>query len=246
MADEILTASLPAGDETVSAIVSGAKAVSSDIPPSGVGSLDLRKAAAAGNATAQFVVASRFMDGERVTRDFSQAAFWYGRAAAAGLAPAQYRMGTLFERGKGVDQDLKQALSWYERAAALGHVRAMHNAAVILAGTGLGEPDYARAFKWFTLAANHGLKDSAFNLAILLERGLGTKPKPAEALFWYLAAAKQNDVDAQKRADALASTLKPSKVGQIMVEIKNWTPEKAPESANAVAVDQAAWQDKNG
>jgi localization factor PodJL len=243
--EELLTASLP--KESVSEIVAGQnKSSALEQPPAGIGPAKLVTAATSGDPAAQFVVASRFMDGERVPRDFGKAAYWYGKAAEAGLAPAQYRMATLYERGKGVEQSMKMALDWYERAATGGNVRAMHNAAVIAAGNDAGKPDYAKAFKYFSLAAEHGLKDSQFNLAILFERGLGVQAKPSEALFWYLAAAAQNDQDAQRRAEKLAKGMKPSVVGEVKTQLKNWKPMEASKPANAVSVDDSSWQDTSG
>ncbi len=245
-ADEILTGSVTPPTEQLESIVSGANTAESALPPDGIGSEQLRADAAAGNPQAQFIIASRFMDGERVGRDFEQAAKWYEKAAASGLAPAQYRMATFFERGRGVTRDLAKALEWYEKAAALGNVRSMHNAAVIAAGTELGKPDYGKALKWFSLAANHGLKDSQYNLAVLQERGLAGKPDMADALFWYLAAARQNDEQAQKRADALAKAMPEDAVATVKAKVKGWTPEKAPDEANTVQVTEARWQDNAG
>jgi localization factor PodJL len=239
--DEILTGSLPSRPDTASlaALVSG-DAV--ELPPAGIGPEALRKAAASGDAAAQFVVATRFLDGEKITQDLSAAALWYTRSAESGLAPAQYRLGTLYERGKGVQQNLATALSWYEKAAQQGNVRAMHNAAVIAAGNAAGQPDYAKAYQWFISAARHGLKDSQFNLAVLLERGLGVKADPAEAYFWYLQAANQDDGDAAVRAEALAPIIGQSAVNAAKLRVKSFKPETAPESANVVAVRDGAWQ----
>ncbi len=245
-ADEILTGSVTPAGEQLELIVSGANKSDTPLPPDGIGSDQLRADAAAGNPQAQFIIASRYMDGERISRDFEQAASWYEKAAASGLAPAQYRMATLFERGRGVTRDLGKALEWYEKAAALGNVRSMHNAAVIAAGTDLGKPDYAKALKWFSLAANHGLKDLQFNLAVLHERGLAGKPDMAEALFWYLAAARQNDEQAQKRADALVKAVSDDTVAAVKAKLKDWVPEKAPDAANTVQVTEARWQDSAG
>jgi localization factor PodJL len=229
--DSILTGSLPAA--------SAPKPASIDLA---IGNDSLRKSALAGDANAQFVVATRYLNGENVPPDAVKAAYWYGRAAVAGLAPAQYRMATLYERGTGVERNMQAALSWYERAAALGNVKAMHNAAVISAGNDAGNPDYARAFKWFTLAANHGLKDSEFNLAVLIERGLGTTANLPEALFWFKAAAAQGDTDAKTHADALAKSLPPATVQSIEARFKAWVPDKAPDLANVVAINDETWK----
>ena len=235
--DPILTGSLPAA---VAPKTAAAAAI--DIA---IGNDSLRKAAATGDVNAQFVIATRYLNGENVAPDATKAAYWYGRAAVTGLAPAQYRMATLYERGTGVEKNIQAALSWYERAAALGNVKAMHNAAVISAGNDAGAPDYFRAFKWFTLAAQHGLKDSQFNLAVLIERGMGTKVNLAEALFWYDAAGAQGDQDAQAHADALAKSIPPDTVKAIGARLKTWVPEKAPDIANVVAVNDVSWKGAN-
>ena len=233
--DPILTAALPTAKTPP-------KAFDTDttLDPA-VGPEKLRQAAQQGDANAAFIVATHYLNGDTTVADYAKAAFWYGKAAAAGSAPAQYRLATLYERGKGVDKNLNTALSWYERAGALGNVKAMHNAAVIAAGTDAGAPDYVRATKWFTLAANHGLKDSQFNLAVLKERGLGAKADTDEALFWYMAAAAQDDADAKKRIEVLTKSLSPATVDAVSAHFKNWAPEKAPESANTVAVNDAQW-----
>ncbi len=234
------------GDPILTGALSAAPSMATPGPlEASIGSASLRDAAAAGDGQAQFVVATRYLNGENVGQDYAKAAYWYGKAAATGLAPAQYRMATLYERGKGVNLDLKSALAWYERAAALGNVKAMHNAAVLAAGNGAGAPDYAKAYNWFSLAAAHGLKDSEFNLAVLIERGLGTKADASEAYFWYLAAAAQGDTDAQTRAEQLAKTLSSATIDATKTRLKNWTPDKAPDNANVVSVDESKWQAKS-
>jgi localization factor PodJL len=244
-ADGILTGSLPNSD-SVSDIVSGKSKVLADMPATEVGTQGLRTAAAEGDPRAQFVVATRYMNGEKVERDFSHAAYWYGKAAASGLAPAQYRVATLYERGKGVGKDMKAALGWYERAASLGNVRSMHNAAVIASGKEAGAPDYARSFKWFSLASAYGLKDSQFNLAVLLERGLGTKAKPEEALFWYYVAARQNDQDAATRAANLSKSVAPELAARAKAKADMWSADRSDEAANNVAIDDGAWANTAG
>ena len=206
-----------------------------------VGPTKLRQAAEAGDAGAQFIIASHYLNGDTTPVDYAKAAYWYGKASAAGSAPAQYRLATLYERGKGVDKNLAAALSWYERSGSLGNVKAMHNAAVISAGAEAATPDYNRAYKWFSLAASHGLKDSEFNLAVLIERGLGTKQDSTMALFWYLAAASQDDADAKVHVDTLSKSLSAGTVDAVKAKFKAWVPEKASDSANIVAANDSQW-----
>jgi localization factor PodJL len=243
-ADGLLTGSTSAlqPEPDLASLIAGDVASANEKPPPEVGTLALREAAALGNAKAQFVIATRYLNGEQgAPQDDARAAYWYGRSAAQGLAPAQYRLGTMYERGRGVARDLTAALGWYERAAGLGNVRAMHNAAVLAASKEGRDPDYAKAYKWFSLGAAHGMQDSQFNLAVLLERGLGVKASPKEALFWYSVAASQNDADAAKRAGALVKSLGPTEGLAVKERLKNWKPETAPEAANVVSVQEASW-----
>ena len=247
--DDILTGSLPTPktDATLPSIVAepGTAVSEREMPPAEVGTEALRQAAERGDASAQFIVATRYLDGEGVTQDVTQAAHWYQKAALAGLAPAQYRLATLFERGRGVPQDAATALVWYQRAAEQGNVKAMHNAAVLAAGTEAGKPNYEIAYKWFLAASQNGLKDSQFNLAVLYERALGTKANVDEALFWYLIAASQDDSDAKKRAEVLSQNLSPVVVESVRAKAKAWIPQQAPEHANVVTIQDPAWQNTN-
>ena len=244
--DDILTGSLPnqKTDATLSSIVAepGTATSEREMPPVEVGSEALRSAAESGDSSAQFIVATRYLDGEGVIQDVTQAAHWYQKAALAGLAPAQYRLATLFERGRGVPQDAATALIWYQRAAEQGNVKAMHNAAVLAAGTEAGKPNYDIAYKWFLAASQNGLKDSQFNLAVLYERALGTKANVDEALFWYMIAASQDDADAKKRASVLSQNLSPVLVESVRAKASAWIPQQAPEHANVVTIQDPAWQ----
>ncbi len=237
--DSLITSALP--DKKSTASIASIVAENADMPPAEIGSQSLREAASAGDMTAQFIVASHYLDGRNVQQDFAKAAYWYEQAASRGLGPAQYRLATLFERGKGLPQDAAAALKWYERAADAGNVKAMHNAAVIAAGAKAGTPNYDKAFRWFGKAAQRGLKDSQFNLAVLYERGLGTKIDQAEALFWYTLAGRQGDSDAAKRASQLAATLAPGSAKIVAARAGAWKPEPSVDDANVVAVSNPDW-----
>ena len=206
-----------------------------------IGPVKLRQAAEQGDATAQFIVATHYLEGDTAGVDFAKAAYWYGKAAASGLPPAQYRLASLYERGKGVPKNLGAALAWYKKAADLGNVKAMHNAAVLAAGTDIGAADYATASHYFSLAAAHGLKDSQFNLAVLIERGLGVKADVSDALFWYMAAAAQGDTEAKTKVDTLSKTMTAATLDAVQNRFKNWTPEKATDAANTVSTNDAQW-----
>ena len=212
-----------------------------DLPPSALGPLVLRQAAAEGNPEAQFRIAERYMRGERVAKNYAEAAKWFARAAAKGYPPAQFRLATLHERGLGVPRDRTRARVWYRRAAEQGNVRAMHNLAVLLARKRRGNPDYAAAAKWFERAAERGLKDSQFNLAILYQSGLGVSRSAVHAYKWFALAAAQGDKEAAKRLVALRTRLSPTEValGDRLVAL--WQPKPRDPRANlAVSASESA------
>ena len=239
--DPIVTGSLPAGSLAKS--TSSPVAAKLEMPPPETGTEALRSAAANGNASAQFIVGGRYLDGQGVAQDFAKALYWYQQAATRGLAPAQYRLATLHELGKGTAADPVQALAWYERAALGGNVKAMHNAAVIAAGDKAGPADFDRAFRWFKAAAERGFADSQFNLAILYERGLGTPPSAEEAYVWYSLSAKQGDPDSLQRATVLAKKLPEPDLKAANARLDTWAPTPSDDSANVVTVVDPSWND---
>ena len=234
------TMASPIPEETIS-VASATAAPNTVLIEAALGPAKLRQAADRGDVTAQYVVATHYLEGDTVSSDFAKAAYWYGKSASGGSAPAQYRLASLYERGKGVPKNLSSALSWYEKSASLGNVKAMHNAAVIAASNDVGQPDYAKAFRYFSLAASHGLKDSQYNLAVLIERGMGTAADSNDALFWFMAAAAQGDPEAKIKVESLSKTVKPTILDSVKTRFKNWSPEKAPEAANTVNATDALW-----
>lgn len=240
-ADAVVTASLPA--PSLATTIASAPPGKLELPPPETGTQTLRSAAAAGNASAQFIIAGRYLDGKSVPQDFAKALYWYQQAATRGLAPAQYRLATLYELGKGTVADPVRALGWYERAALGGNVKAMHNAAVILAGTKAGPADFDRAFRWFKAAAERGFSDSQFNLAILYERGLGTPPNLEEAYLWYSLAARQGDADSQQRVGNLMKQVPQASLRAVSARLANWAPTPSDDSANVVTILDPSWND---
>ena len=240
--DPITTASLGKAREAapLAAASAGPRKMPSIDPR--IGTPALRMAAEAGDARAQFVIASHYLQGRGVPRDYAKAAQWYARAAAQGLAVAQYRLGTLYERGRGLPRSTALARTWYEKAARAGNVKAMHNLAVILADNSHGKADMPAAARWFTQAAERGLRDSQYNLAVLHQRGLGVKQDLARAYKWYGIAARLGDADAAQRKEALKPYLKAGEAARVEREVAAWTPKKPLRSANFVLIDKPEWR----
>ncbi len=73
---------------------------------------ELKSAAQAGEASAQYAMGARYAIGEGVTQDYATAARWFTLSAKKGYAPAQGMLGAYYWSGRGVHKDLKQAYFW--------------------------------------------------------------------------------------------------------------------------------------
>jgi localization factor PodJL len=217
----------------------------SKLPPATVGPFSLRIAAAKGDASAQFEVASRLAEGKGLDQDLKEAAQWYQRSAASGFAIAQFRLGTLYERGLGVKRDAQRAQVWYERAAAQGNVKAMHNLAVLAASRN-PKGDYETAVRWFTAAAEHGLADSQYNLAVLYENGMGVAKDAQKSYMWLLLAAKQGDKDAAARRDAVKPKMSAANLAAAQEQAVEWRAKPVQNMANDARFAGQAWRDGSG
>lgn len=230
-------ATKPTSSATITPAPSATPAPSKPVTSSPLGEVssaerNLRSAAVAGDAAAQYEVGLRYANGDSVPQDLKQAAYWYGQAAEQGLAIAQYRLAALYEKGRGVAQDNVLARRWYEQAASKGNIKAMHNLAVIYAEGRGTKQDFKTAARWFGDAAEHGLGDSQYNLAILEERGLGIPQDMSLAYKWFAIAAKGGDQGAAKKRDEIASKLDANKLSAVKAVVSSWRPKKADPVAN--------------
>lgn len=226
--------------ETSSINASGG-AVKLALPPKAIGPLQLREAAANGDARAQFEVAAIYSEGQALTKDLSAAATWFEHAAMSNFTPAAYRLGGLYESGQGVEKDLTKAIAWYKRAAEAGNRMSMHNLAALYAGGELGPQRFGEAATWFEQAANLGLADSQFNLGMLHARGLGVAQDMAASYKWFSLAAAAGDSDAAKARDDIASSLDTETVARVQAEISNWRRHQIDIGANFAPI--GTWSD---
>ncbi len=223
--DALQTASLPpqtGGLETTNNFAP--KAASTDLVPEAIGPLELRQAAADGDARAQFEVAAIYSEGKAIAKDMDAAAKWYEKAAVQGFAPAEYRLGNLHEHGHGVAKDLNKAMIWYERAADHGNRMSMHNLAALYASGELGKQNFRKAAAWFERAAGFGLTDSQFNLGMLYARGLGVQQDMAISYKWFSLAAARGDDGAAMARDDVARSLGSDTVNRLKAEVAGWKP----------------------
>ena len=81
---------------------------------------ELQPAAQAGDAMAQYYLASLYRFGKGVERDSQRATTWYRKAAEQGYARAQMALGLKYAKGCGVPYDRVKAYVWLQLAAAQG------------------------------------------------------------------------------------------------------------------------------
>ena len=192
----------------------------------------LTQTAEAGDVRSMRDVGLKYLAGDGVDANETEAARWLMRAAYKGEAVSEYWLATLYARGKGVPADAFQANHWYEAAAKQGNRRAMHSLAVAnFQGWGI-EKNLEEAARWFKSAAELGLTDSQFNLAVLYERGSGVPQSLTEAYKWYAIAAAQGDKEADNRLAVLAIQLKPADLALAQSAIAAFKPQPMNEAAN--------------
>ena len=73
---------------------------------------ELKSAAQAGDAAAQYAMGARYAVGEGVPQDYATAARWFTLSAKKGYARAQGMLGAYYWSGRGLQKDLKKAYFW--------------------------------------------------------------------------------------------------------------------------------------
>jgi TPR repeat protein/AcrR family transcriptional regulator len=203
--------------------------------PAGVAPLDKLSALAnAGKPDAQLMVGLKYLSGDGVPKNDTEAAKWIARAATQGNPVAEYWFGSLYQRGRGVAADPAQAIVWFDKSAAQGNRKAMHNLAIAYAdGRGVAK-DFMVAARWFTQAAQLGYVDSQFNLAVLYERGDGVPQSLLDAYKWYSIAAAQGDTESKARIDAIATQLSADDLAAAQKAAQAFKPSNMQSAANEI------------
>jgi uncharacterized protein len=156
-----------------------------------------RLGAERGEAQAQFVLGSMYLQGIGVRQDNAQAAAWYRKAAEQGNADGQYMLGGMYADGRGVPKDSKEAVKWFRQAAEQGYPRAMaYLGAMYLQGIGVRQDDI-QAVAWYRKAAEQGIAQAQFSLGRMYDEGRGVPQDDTQAAAWYRKAAEQDDAEAQ-------------------------------------------------
>ncbi|NJD36374.1 MAG: sel1 repeat family protein [Betaproteobacteria bacterium] len=153
----------------------------------------LRKAADAGHAEAQVVLAS-ILD---AAESDEEAVAYYRKAAAAGNLDGIYGLGVMLGSGEGVKKDVGEAKILITRAAEAGHKQAIRSLAQVYMRGELEITEEQRkgpeALKWITLAADDNFMPALETLEKAYrdgEYGLAPDAVKADELKRKIAAMK--------------------------------------------------------
>jgi TPR repeat protein len=151
----------------------------------------MRRAAEAGNSSAQFNWAQILISDNPGDRGLQLALPFYEKAAEQGVADAQYAVAQLYVAMKNLPSQKKpKARQWLERAAKAGFDTAQLDMGVWLVNGVGGEKDYERGFEWLRIAAHRGNVVAQNKLSHLYIDALGTRPNPVEAAKWYVLSRR--------------------------------------------------------
>ena len=174
--------------------------VNPDVP-----SEEIQRRASAGHLREELELARDYYTGRGVSRDLSQAAYWYRRAADQGDPGAQVDMGYLYLKGIGVKPDAAQAAKWFQRAASSGSPTGKLDLAVLyLKGIGVPQDSHLALTLLTDLAKHEDARGEAY-LGFLYMLGVGAERNPRDAEHWFEKAAKHHSPEAEYAMGTLFS-----------------------------------------
>jgi len=185
------------------------------------------RAAARGDAAAQFRYAEMLRDGRGVEKNVREAVVWTRKAADGGLAAAQCQMGLFYMNGIGVDRDEDKAVEWLNKAAAQNHVQAQYNLGIYYAK--FSDREACRlAVKWLKEAVKGDSADAQYNLAQLYlnPRHPASRERDAgrRAIALLTRAAAQGHAGAKAKLKELGIAVpQPSATAAELRQIENAT-----------------------
>lgn len=184
----------------------------------------------AGNAEAQFALASAYDSGNGAPRNAAESMRWYRAAAEQGLPEAQNSVGS----GLQAEKKYVEARDWYRKAADQDHALATNNLAYLY-DLGLGVPqDRREAFRLYMRAAELGWAEAMWNVANMYGTGqLGGPPNLGLACVWTLRAGTFSTPDQSqlrsyvaRTTQQLEHTLPSAEMQACRTQAEDWRPNK--------------------
>jgi TPR repeat protein len=193
---------------------------------------DLMARADRGDAYAQVDLATRYLAGDGVPKDYKEAVRWLRNAAEQGGSDAQHKLGSLYRDGIGVQKDQAEATRWFRMAAEQGSASAQYDLGTMFDVAARTHEEYSEAAFWYRRAADSGHPMAQYSLGVFYANGLGLSEDDSEALKLYRKSAEQGYVRAQLSLGiALA---KGEGIGEDARESSEWM-RKAAEQGDATA-----------
>ena len=166
---------------------------------------DVHTRASAGHLPEELKLASDYLAGRGVSRDLSQAAYWYRKAAEQGDPGAQVELGYFYLAGIGVKPNAEEAVRWFQRASVSGSSTGKLDLAVLyLKGTGVPRDTQLGLELLNELAKRDDPRGEAY-LGLVYILGIGVERNPVAAEHWFEKAAKHHSPEGQYAMGTLYS-----------------------------------------
>lgn len=167
--------------------------------------------AKAGNARAQYMMASNYYEGDGVVRDYDLAIMYANLALEQKYQKAWRRWGKFYRDGRAVKQDFEKAKQAYERGVSWGDFNCCNKIGdMYYYGWGF-TVDYQKAVSYYEKALTapmmghrYALRKAHAALAICYETGNGVEKSLEAAAEHYRQAYNLGDNEARKKYLALA------------------------------------------
>jgi len=190
---------------------------------------EIRPAAEAGDAQAQFYMGTLYEAGAGVPRDQAAAATWYARAAEQGNAGAQFALGLLYHGGAAdgsVPPDDEKAARWLLAAAEQDIPMAEYLVGQMYRqGRGLPQ-DRDKALDWSLKAARRGVAGGQYEVALLLAETPTTREHLIYAYSWFLLAARQAHPGAAENLQELAKVMSEEDIARARASADKFRPQE--------------------
>src|SRR5262249_49226700 len=85
---------------------------------------ELSESARSGNVAAQCELGYRYLRGQAIMKDETEALKWFRKAADKNLPEAQYAVALAYDKGQGVEASTAEAAVWFRKSAQQGDPKA--------------------------------------------------------------------------------------------------------------------------
>ena len=172
-----------------------------------------------GNATAQYALGLKLLQGDGIAPNSVQAVTWFRRAADAGSTNAQFQLGVAYMHGQGLAPDYVQAYTWL----------------TLVAKSDTRAQSYLQQL-------TPKLKDSEigrvrWNLAEMYRRGIGVHADKVIAYTWYVLAEAAGETHSVLAKGELASQMTPRQVSDANSAALSWLRQHRVQTSAASSTD---------